>query len=74
MNHRIVWKLLVFAILAFTGCGGGSSTLSPSKPGPAPAAPQTWKVTAGASSHNEALQALVFYPAAITIDAGDSVV
>lgn len=71
MNKRIASKLLVLVILAVTGCSG-SSTLSPPKP--APAQPQTWKVTAGASSQNEALQALVFYPAAITIDAGDSVV
>jgi plastocyanin len=31
-------------------------------------------MTAGISSHNEALQGLAFYPSTITIDAGDSIV
>jgi plastocyanin len=35
---------------------------------------QTWTMTAGSSSHDQALQALAFYPSTITIDAGDSIV
>jgi len=61
----------VFVLLAATGCGG-TTTLTPQKPVVEQA--QTWKATAGASSRNEALQALLFYPASITIDAGDSIV
>ncbi len=58
----------LFALLAVTGCSSGPATIT----GAAPVA-QSWAMTAGASSHNEALQALVFYPSSITIDAGDSI-
>lgn len=51
------------------GClgGGGSNAL------PQQQAPQTWQVQAGASSQQEALQGLDYYPAGITVDAGDTV-
>jgi plastocyanin len=71
VNRAYVSRTLVFVMLAATGCGG-NTTLTP--PPPVVAQTQTWKVTAGASSQNEALEALLYYPAAITIDAGDSIV
>jgi plastocyanin len=60
------------AAVAFllAGCGGGSnSTLTP----PKQTTPLTWVVQAGGSGQNEALQALQYYPATITINAGDSI-
>jgi plastocyanin len=71
VNHRTLGMSLVCVSLAATGCSSGNSTLT--RP-PAQYSPQTWMMTAGESSHNQALQALVFYPSAITIDAGDSIV
>ncbi len=69
MQTRNASKALFLIVLAATGCGGGSTTLAPN-----PVVAQSWRVTAGASTRNEAIQALLFYPAAITIDAGDSIV
>jgi plastocyanin len=54
------------AVMLLAGCSGGNST-------PPVKQPKTWTIQAGGSSQNEALQALQFYPASITIDAGDSV-
>ena len=66
-------RTLFFALaltVAVTGCGGGSSnTVTPA----GASGPLTWYAQAGGSDQNEALQALQFYPATITIDAGDSV-
>lgn len=59
----------IAASLVLGGCGGSNSTL----PAPNQTSPLTWVVQAGGSDQNEALQALQFYPATITIDAGDSV-
>lgn len=56
----------VCALLLAACNAGGNST-------PAAAPPSTWVVQAGASDQNEALQTLAFYPATITIDAGDSI-
>jgi plastocyanin len=71
VNRKYVPQTFFLIVLAATGCGG-NTTLTP--PSPVVAQTQTWKVTAGASSQNEALEALLYYPAAITIDAGDSIV
>ncbi len=57
-----------FAILIAAGAGC-SSNGSPSSP----SGPHTWNVSAGSSSANEALQALLFYPSSITIDEGDTI-
>lgn len=58
------------AALLLAGCGGGSNnTIAP----PQQTGPLTWSVQAGGSDQNEALQALQFYPATITINAGDSI-
>jgi plastocyanin len=55
--------------MLLTACGGGGSNIAqlPKQQ------PVGWTVQAGASDQNEALQALQFYPATITIDEGDSV-
>ena len=55
------------AALLLAGCGGGNNTPVPKQQ------PQAWTIQAGASDQNEAFQALAYYPAAITIDAGDSI-
>jgi plastocyanin len=59
---------LVSVLLAacLSACGGSGGTTPP-------AAPVTWQLTAGASAQLEAYQGTQFYPASITIDAGDSV-
>ncbi len=71
MNPRRFYTTLFIIPLIAAGCSGGSTTVAPPK---AVAGPQSWNVTAGSSSHNEALQALLYYPSSITIDAGDSIV
>ena len=53
--------------LAEAGCAGGSGDPPQAK------SPQTWSVSTGGSEQAEAIQALDFYPDAITIHAGDSV-
>lgn len=58
------------ASLLLAGCESSNNTFSPPKQS---TTPLSWAVEAGGSDKNEALQALQFYPAAITIDAGDSV-
>jgi plastocyanin len=55
------------AVLLLTACGGGGGTTPPAKQA------VSWTAQAGASAQNEALQSLQFYPATITIDAGDSI-
>lgn len=69
-------KRLAYAVCAVSlllaGCGGGSNNNIPPPP-PQHAGPLNWVVQAGGSDQNEALQALQFYPATITIDAGDSI-
>lgn len=57
------------ASLLLAGCDSSNTTLAPSKQ----SGPMHWTAQAGGSAQNEALQALQFYPATITIDAGDSV-
>jgi plastocyanin len=56
--------------LTLAGCGGGSNNTVPP---PKTTGPLTWVVQAGGSDQNEALQSLQFYPATITINAGDSI-
>lgn len=58
------------AALLLAGCGGGTNNTTPI---PQQQSPLTWAVQAGGSDQNEALQSLQFYPATITIDAGDSI-
>jgi plastocyanin len=56
--------------LLLAGCGTGSNnSVTP----PKITGPLNWAVQAGGSDQNEALQSLQFYPATITIDAGDSI-
>ncbi len=54
------------AALLLAGCGGGTNSSIPNQQ------PVDWVLQAGASGQNEALQALKYYPASITINAGDS--
>lgn len=71
MKHFTAFACLAALLLA--GCGGGDTTTS-TMPNPVPTmGPATWFLQSGASSHNEALQGLRFYPSSITIDAGDSI-
>ena len=87
MRTRRLWSAAVLAFLAcaMSACGGGGSGSTPSQalPDAASSSEQTqsltanaslnWNVQAGASTLNQAFQALDFYNNAITIDAGDSV-
>ncbi len=57
---------LIF-VLALVACGGGTAGGPPADP------PQTWSVATGGSQSAEAIQALDFYPNAITIHSGDTV-
>jgi plastocyanin len=61
-----IGALTALCIIA-SGCGGSSVSTTP-------VGPHAWTVSAGSSSANEALQALEFYPASMTVDAGDTVV
>lgn len=59
------------AALLLAGCGGGTNnnnTVPPQQTGPL-----TFYAQAGGQADNQAVQALQFYPASITIDEGDSV-
>lgn len=56
------------AVLLLAGCNSGGNTTPPVQQ-----QPQSWAIQAGGSNQNEAVQALQFYPASITIDAGDSI-
>ena len=67
MKFGIAFRALGLLCFAAAGCNGSSSPSSP-------AGPHSWAVSAGSSSANEALQALLFYPSSITIDAGDTIV
>lgn len=87
MRTRPLWSAAVLAFLAcgFAACGGGGPGSTPSQalPDSAQSSAQTqsvatdaalnWSVQAGASTLNQAFQALDFYNNAITIDAGDTV-
>ncbi len=60
---------LAAAALIIAGCGQNPATTPPSPP-------QTqhgWRVTVGTSASQQAIQGLEYYPAALTIDAGDTV-
>lgn len=56
------------AALLLAGCGGSTDNRVPPQQ-----QPLDWRVQAGGSEQNEAVQALQFYPSTITIDAGDPV-
>lgn len=58
-------------VIALTACGGGAGASAGSPPADPP---QVWNVATGGSQNAEAIQALDFYPGAITIHAGDRVV
>ncbi|HZO93190.1 MAG TPA: plastocyanin/azurin family copper-binding protein [Candidatus Baltobacteraceae bacterium] len=68
-------RLLLLAPLALAAAATAAACSSTSSTPPRPRAPaaQTWKVTAGTSASNQAVQGLEFYPATLTIDAGDTV-
>lgn len=66
MLNRLAVLLVVS--LAFASCSSGST------PTVAPNAPQTWQINAGGSAQSEALQAVDFYPHAMTINEGDTIV
>jgi len=55
-----------FILIAFTACNGTGGGIQP-------VGVQGWQVLAGGSAQSEALQALDFYPTAITINAGDTI-
>lgn len=63
---RFAYAACALALL-LGGCAGSTNTT------PTVMQPFGWSAQAGASDQNEALQALQFYPATITIDAGDSI-
>lgn len=63
---------LIFIVASITGCAGSTSSHVAPTP-PSPAAPATWHVVAGSQDITEAFQAFPFYPASITIDAGDTI-
>lgn len=67
-TNRLTYLVCAVALI-LAGCGGGSNTIAP----PNQSAPMNWSVQAGGSDQNEALQALQYYPATITIDEGDTV-
>lgn len=54
-----------FILIALSGCNSGG--------GVQPIGVQGWQVLAGGSAQSEAVQALDFYPNAITINAGDTI-
>ncbi len=58
--------LVIAAAAALAGCGPTGTVFQPLRP-------SSWQVIAGSSSQQEALQALQFFPATITINAGDTV-
>lgn len=60
---------IYFLLLALTACGAKSDGLAPLPN----VSPMTWQVQAGGSSNNEGVQGLEFYPANLTINAGDTV-
>lgn len=62
--------LMSFTALAVAGCGGSGVALQPQPPA---SGPSTFTLQAGTSSQQEALQGLNFYPAALTVDVGDTV-
>jgi plastocyanin len=64
-------RLLALALLSVTTACGGSSSSTP--PPPSVVGPQTWQVTAGGSTGQEAIQGLEYYPSSLTIDVGDTV-
>lgn len=62
---------LVFALAACGGGGYGSGAAGGALPGDPP---QVWNVSTGGSEQAESIQALDFYPNAITIHSGDRIV
>ena len=58
---------LSVAALHQASCGESAA------PGPAPSTATAWTLNAGGASHDQAYQGLQFYPATLTIDAGDTV-
>ena len=68
MKSMIARSSIAAFCVALAACGGGGSTST------RPIGTNSWSVSAGSSSANEALQALQFYPSSITVDAGDTVV
>ena len=74
-SRSILSSLSFLAALGFVavlsvGCAGAGGFGGGTPP---QAAPQTWSVTTGGSSQLEAIQALDYYPNAITVHAGDTV-
>ncbi len=67
-----IFLLMPFAAataLIIAGCGGQTSATTPRRP----LTPYGWHVIVGASTSQEAIQGLDYYPAALTVDAGDTV-
>lgn len=67
---RLSMALLTACTLALslTACNGGSASPPPVNP-----APNAFTITAGSSMNMEAMQAMRFYPSALTVDVGDTV-
>lgn len=70
MKTTTILGAALAAALLLAGCNGGGSN---SNTLPPPKLPVSWVVQSGGSSQGEAFQALNYYPATITIDAGDSI-
>lgn len=58
------------ASLLLAACNTSNNSISP----PTNSGPLNWVAQAGGSDQNEALQSLQFYPATITVNAGDSII
>jgi plastocyanin len=72
---RMRSMLRLFGWLFFAGvCSGCASNNGTPAPPALPTSATAWVVTAGASQSDEAVQALNYYPQAITVDAGEAVV
>ncbi len=59
--------------LFLAACSGGTVSAPPAQPSHTPQL-HAWRTQAGASANEEAYQGLQFYPNALTVDAGDTVI
>lgn len=64
---------VIAAAALLSACGSNPPPRSTIQPPAGPLGSQNWTVSAGASTSADAVQALQFYPANLTIDAGDTV-
>ena len=69
----LIFVVAATAAIGLAACSGGEPSLV-GEVGPTPPILTTWHLQAGAADSTQAFQGLAFYPAAITIDAGDTIV